>query len=309
MAVDATDLGLWEIDVRSGRLDWSATNRALFGLTEDAEITVRRYLELVHPEDRDAVRAAYLAARDDERAPDLKLDYRIERSNGEIRWLHSRGRIIRDEQGPRRLVGTTLDITERKAAEDGRNLLMGELAHRAKNGIAVIMAIVSQTARGQESVATFEATLMARLQAMAISQDFVMASGGRPVDLAGLVRQALTAFGLSRFEIDPGLEGVTIQGQLAVGLGLLLHELATNATKYGALSASGGSVTLRRQPAPNGRAAFEWIEAGGPAVTPPSRKGFGTRLLELALRNQDGTVTSAFAAEGFRARAEFPLAA
>ena len=179
-------------------------------------------------------------------------------------------------------MGTTLDITERKAAEDGRNLLMGELAHRAKNGIAVIMAIVSQTARGQESVATFEATLMARLQAMAISQDFVMASGGRPVDLAGLVRQALTAFGLSRFEIDPGLEGVTIQGQLAVGLGLLLHELATNATKYGALSASGGSVTLRRQPAPNGRAAFEWIEAGGPAVTPPSRKGFGTRLLELA---------------------------
>ena len=308
VAVEATDLGLWEIDVRSGHLDWSATNRALFGLSDDAEITVDRYLDLVHPEDREGVRAAYLAARDDGQAPDLKLDYRIERSNGEIRWLHSRGRIIRDEHGPRRLVGTTLDITERKAAEDGRNLLMGELAHRAKNGIAVVMAIVSQTARGQESVAAFEATLMARLQAMATSQDFVMASGGRPVDLAGLIHQALTAFGLSRFGIDPALEGVTIQGPLAVGMGLLLHELATNATKYGALSATRGSVTLGRQAAPDGRAAFDWVEVGGPPVTAPNRKGFGSRLLEQALRNQGGNVTFAFKTEGFRARAEFPLA-
>lgn len=307
-AAEAMDLGLWEIDGRSDRLDWSATNRALFGLTDDAEITAGRYLDLVHPEDRDGVRAAYLAARDGEQAADLRLDYRIERPNGEIRWLHSRGRIIRDERGLHRLVGATLDITEYKTAEEGRDLLMGELAHRAKNGIAVIMAIVSQTARGQESVAAFEATLMARLQAMATSQDFVTASGGRPVDLAGLIRQALTAFDLSRFEIDPALEGAAIQGQLAVGMGLLLHELATNATKHGALSAAGGSVTLKRQVAPDGRAVFDWLEAGGPPVTAPSRKGFGSRLLELALRNQDGKVTSAFDAEGFRARAEFPLA-
>ncbi|HEX2801264.1 MAG TPA: PAS domain-containing protein [Phenylobacterium sp.] len=308
VAVEATDLGLWEIDVRSGRLDWSATNRALFGLAEDAEVTIDVYLDLVHPEDREGVQAAYLATRDGASAPDLKMDYRIRRPAGEVRWLHSRGRIIRDEQGPRRLVGTTLDITERKAAEEGRNLLLGELAHRAKNGIAVIMAIVSQTARGQDSVAAFEATLMARLQAMATSQDFVMASEGRPVDLAGLLRQALTAFGLSRFRIDPALEGVTIEGQLAVGMGLLLHELATNATKYGALSVTGGCVSLCREVAPEGRGAFTWIEAGGPAVTPPVRQGFGSRLLEQSLRFHGGKVTYAFDSEGFRAQAEFPLA-
>jgi two-component sensor histidine kinase len=157
-------------------------------------------------------------------------------------------------------------------------------------------------------VAAFEATLMARLQAMATSQDFVMASEGRPVDLAGLLGQALTAFGLSRFRIDPALEGVTIDGQLAVGVGLLLHELATNATKYGALSAPGGCVSLSRDVAPEGRGAFTWVEAGGPAVTPPVRQGFGSRLLEQALRFHGGKVTYAFDCEGFRAQAEFPLA-
>ncbi len=307
VAVAATDLGLWELDIRARRLAWSQTNRALFGVPVDMEISEGRFLALLHPDDRAGVLAAYSEVIEGRETGDLRLEYRIVRPDGEARWLHSRGRLIRDALGPARLVGTTLDITERRAAEDGRNLLMGELAHRAKNGIAVIMAIISQSARGQESVEAFEASVMARLHAMAASQDLVMASGGRPVELDGVIRQALTPFGLAHFDIDAAFAGVTVRGELAVGLGLMLHELATNATKYGALSVAKGRVSLSRRAAAEGRAALAWRERGGPPVAVSARKGFGTRLLEQALRHQDGEVQFRFEPNGFQAEVGFPV--
>ena len=127
------------------------------------------------------------------------------------------------------MVGTSLDITERKAAEERRALLMGELAHRAKNGIAVIMAIVSQTARGQTTVEGFQELIMSRLQAMANSQDLVTASGGGSVGLGDVIDKALSPFGQGRVDLDPAIADVIIRGEMAVGMGLLLHEMATNA--------------------------------------------------------------------------------
>src|SRR5213075_2200235 len=120
----------------------------------------------------DAVREAFIQARDRPHGGDYSLEQRIVTPAGETRWILTTGRVTCDADGKARLVvGTSLDITARKAAEERRSLLMGELAHRAKNGIAVVMAIVSQTARGQETVDGFKDLLMARLQAMANSQD------------------------------------------------------------------------------------------------------------------------------------------
>jgi PAS domain S-box-containing protein len=308
VAVEATDLGLWEIDLRSETLTWSDRNRKLFGVTPDAAVNTQLYIDLVHEEDRAALRDAYLAARDVSAGGDFAAEYRIVTPAGETRWVLSRGRVIRDEQGPRLVVGTSLDITERRAADERRSLLMGELAHRSKNGIAVVMSIISQTARGMASVKDFEELLMARMRAMAVSQDLVTATGGRSVEVANVMAQALAPFDLQRFEIDADLGGVRMGGELAAGTGLLLHEMATNATKYGALSNGKGKVTLTRAQAPEGRVAFVWKEVGGPEVAPSDRRGFGTRLLQQVLRNQGGVVTFDFEPDGFRAHVECPAA-
>lgn len=217
--------------------------------------------------------------------------------------------MILDAAGPRLLVGTSLDISERRATDERRALLLGELAHRAKNGIAIVMSMVSQSARGAETVGEFEERLMARMQAMATSQDLVTASGGRPVDLREVVDTALAPFDRQRFDVDDSLSGVSITGEIAVGLGLMLHEMATNAVKYGALSSDRGRVSLARQATPAHRVGFEWREDGGPEVKLTNRSGFGTRLLQQALRTQNGTVTFDFEPQGFRARVECPVAA
>jgi PAS domain S-box-containing protein len=307
VAVEAAGLGFWEWEVGAGKVTWSEHNKALYGLGPDDQVTVQRYLEMVHPEDVDGVRAAFLAARDKPDGGDYSIEHRIVAADGAQRWILAHARVANDAPGQAKLVvGTSLDITDRKAAEERRALLMGELAHRAKNGIAVIMAIVSQTARGQETVETFQELLMSRLEAMARSQDLVTASGGGPVGLAAVIDQALSPFGKARVDVDPAIAEVTIRGEMSIGMGLLLHEMATNAVKYGALSNSKGRVAVTWEAAPDDRGAFAWREIDGPAVALSNTQGFGTRLLQQVLRPLGGEVKFEFKPDGFWARAEFP---
>jgi PAS domain S-box-containing protein len=307
VAVEAAGLGFWEWEIGSGKVTWSEHNKALYGLAPDAEVSVQSYFAMVHPDDVEAVRSAFLATRDSSEGGDYSIEHRIVTASGETRWILAHARVAKDTPGETRVaVGTSLDITERKAAEERRALLMGELAHRAKNGIAVLMAIVSQTARGAETVESFQELIMSRLQAMANSQDLVTASGGRPVGLADVIDKALSPFGKGRVDLDPAIAEVTIRGEMAVGMGLLLHEMATNAVKYGALSRGKGRVALTLETAPEGRGAFAWRETGGPPVKAPERPGFGTRLLQQVLRPQGGEVTFQFEPQGFWARTEFP---
>ena len=307
VAVEATGLGFWEWDIPARKVTWSDRNKALYGLPPDAEITVERYLDMVHPDDLEAVRAAFIGARDQPDGGDYSLEQRIITPAGEVRWVLVNARVANDGAGQARLVvGTSLDITERKAAEERLNLQMGELAHRAKNGIAILMAIVSQTARGQESVNGFLELIMARLQAMASSQDLVTASGGQPLALSDVIGKALAPFGRTRVDVDPAIAEVTLRGEMAIGMGLLLHEMATNALKYGALSNSRGRVIIAPEPAPDGRVGFAWREIDGPPVAEPSALGFGTRLLQMVLRPQGGSVTFSFASDGFQAHVQIP---
>jgi PAS domain S-box-containing protein len=309
MAVEATGLGFWEWDLRSGAVTWSERNRTLFGLPPRAPIDLAGYLELVHPEDLARVQAVFAEARDQPDNHNFSVEHRVLTPSGGTRWLLVHGRIERDADGPKMVVGTTLDVTERRAVDERRNLLMGELAHRVKNGLAVVMAIVNQTARSSQTVQQFEALLTARLQSMAESQNLVTAAGGRPVQLSQVAQQVLTPFGLTRFDIDPEIDQLMATGDVATGLALLLHEMATNAVKYGALSNRKGRIAIARlADAGPGLAAIRWRERGGPQVRPAGRRGFGSKLLEAVLRNHGGKVDAAFPLTGFEARVEFPRA-
>jgi PAS domain S-box-containing protein len=308
MAAEATGLGFWEWDVTAGSVRWSGRNRELFGLGPDDEITVARYLELVHPDDRDSVRQAFAAARDKPAGGDYSLEHRIVTPGGDQRWILTNGRVITGADGQAQLVvGTSLDVTERKAREERRALLVGELAHRAKNGITVMMAIVAGTARGQETVEGYRELLMARLQAMATSLDLVTTAGSGVAPLNDVIQKAIAPFGQRRFDLDPALADLTLRGDMAAGMGLLLHEMATNAAKHGALSRDRGRVEVAVETAGPGRAAFRWREVGGPKVKLSGRQGFGTRLLQQVLRPQGGEVKFEFKPEGFHASVEFPV--
>lgn len=307
-AVEASGLGLWEWDVRTGRLAWNARNRELMGVDPERPLTIEDYAQLVHPDDREDLRATYLEAR--ERAEDgaFASEHRtLATPDGKVRWVQLRGRVIRDADGVRMAVGSTIDVTDRKNAEARRNLILRELAHRAKNGIVVLMTIVAQTAKRATGVKEFEQVLLSRLQALADCQDLVTQAGGRSLPLADLLERAFTPFDASRFDLDARLKAVSISNEMVVGMALLLHELSTNAVKYGSLSAPTGRVRLGFSEDAEGKGRIAWVETGGPEVRPATRKGFGTRLLDISLRNDGGHVVARFDPAGFQADIHFPM--
>lgn len=307
-AVEATGLGLWEWDIATDALVWNQRNRELLGVMHDRPLTIQDFTALVHPDDRAILSAAYATVAAEADGGAFTMEYRaLATPGGKVRWLQTRGRLIKDSGEAGLVVGANLDITDRKVAEERRSLILGELAHRSKNGITVLMTIVAQTARNATDVKQFEELLMARLKAMADSQDLVTQSAGQPLPLTDLLDRALEPFDQSRFTRDPQLVEVNIPMEVVVALALLLHELATNALKYGPLSVEGGSVTLSLGEVADRKATLTWVEAGGPPVAAVARRGFGSRLMDISLRNTGGHVEARFDPDGFKARIRFPV--
>lgn len=182
-----------------------------------------------------------------------------------------------------------------RLAETERRLqtLVGELVHRNRNALFVIMSIVSQSARGAQTPAEAEQMINARLQALVRAQEVILAADGARADLTRLLELALEPFDLSRFDIAPGND-VQLDSDVALSVGLLLHELATNAVKHGALSSRRGRVGLGWSDGDAGFTRLSWTETGGPPVTAPTRAGFGSRLFSVALTPRGGGVERRF---------------
>lgn len=181
--------------------------------------------------------------------------------------------------------------------------LVGELAHRNRNALFVIMSIVSQSAQAAQSAAEAERIINSRLEALLRAQEVVRvdeASAG----LRPLLEKALEPFDLRRIAIAPAPE-VQVESDVAVGLGLLFHELATNALKYGALSLPSGRILIDWTAA-GGFARFVWREVGGPRVSEPTKKGFGARLMDVALIPQGGKAERRFEADGLICELRIP---
>ena len=205
---------------------------------------------------------------------------------------------IRDEHD--RIIGASKiarDITERKEAERLQRVLMGELKHRVKNVLATIQAIARQTF-GNDNKAAREA-FDARLLSMSRAHDLLTRDSWDGAELSAVVTEAIAPYHREHFEVS-GPE-VRLPPRVALALSLALHELGTNAGKYGALSVPTGRVTVswRISPAPSPHLELRWQEQGGPTVVPPTRRGFGSRLIERVLAMElNGKVEIAYPPAG-----------
>ena len=234
------------------------------------------------------------------------------RRDGPVRWVMDRGRVIRDGFGRAlRVVGVVLDISDIKEAEQRQRLLFDELSHRVKNTLAIVQALAQQTLRTRPEPQDFATAFSDRLGTLARSHNLLTEHAWRGAALEDLIRGALSAFLDEGRCIDIGGDDVTIPASAAITLGLVMHELATNASKYGALSVPAGRLAVRwtvRDVAGGRRVDLQWTESGGPPVKPPSGRGFGSRLLVGSAQQLGGSFEPDYAADGFRGRLRFTVA-
>ena len=201
-----------------------------------------------------------------------------------------------------------LDVTERKRADETRRLLIGELNHRVKNTLASVQAIAQQTLRHSSGPSAFAPTFLGRIHALAGAHSLLSGATWQGAGLRELIRGQLEigAIGAERFLASgPDLD---LAPEPALHLALVLHELVTNACKYGALSEPGGTVRLEWRVRDN-LLELDWEERGGPPVAAPSRTGFGSALIERSLQADGGTAVADYRAEGVRWRLTLPYLA
>jgi PAS domain S-box-containing protein len=285
----------------------------LYGLPPRESYPSTAFEALVLPEDAHLVSTA--ASRRSGQAP-CDVEYRIRRPDtGEVRWIARKGEFEYDEAGrPVRFNAVARDITERKLAEDRQRLLTGELQHRVKNTLALVQAIASQTFRNATDLDTARETFAARLISLGRAHEILTGSSWTEAPVADVVEGALAVHrDAAGTRIRAGGPNVLLAAGPALSLTLALHELATNAAKYGALSNESGVVDLRWHVVHEGeqpRFCLTWSEHGGPQIlSPPARRGFGSRLIERSFAAEaGGEVRMTYAPSGFVCHLEAPLA-
>ncbi|GAA0638958.1 sensor histidine kinase [Brevundimonas lenta] len=248
------------------------------------------------PSNADA-KAAILAARE---GRNYRFQGPANTAMGNPRWWDVQVTPIPGPDGrPARLLSVSRDITELKRAEEQQRLLALELNHRMKNMLAMVQAIASQTFRSGGEPAELKTALMDRLATLAAAQDVLTQTTRTGAPLRDIVAQTLRAHGGAAQTSFAGPD-VDLSSRCALALSLALHELATNAVKYGALSTDGGRVAVHWSiDAP--AFTLSWTESGGPPVQPPTRTGFGSGMIQRALSGYvGGTSELTYAPEGVR---------
>jgi two-component sensor histidine kinase len=254
-------------------------------------------IAIVHPVHRAMVRNHVLGYAPQ---PGLReLEFMIVRPDGEVRWLLDRGQAISDEQRTGlRVMGTVLDITERKRNEERQRLLMAELDHRVKNILSNVSAISRLSSQRAQTVAGFVEALDGRIQAISRAHGLLRRSAWTGASLAELASESLSPF-RSSGNIEISGAPVRIVPELAQSMALIFHELATNAVKHGALSKPQGRVKVCwMRPSP-GQLRLAWHETGGPRPTSPTRNGFGLTVLQTAASDLGAVTNCHFGDEGF----------
>ena len=307
MSQEAANIGSWEYRVRDRRLLWSPQQFRLYDRDPAlGEPTIEEWFDIVHPDDREAISAAFAAAVP---GGTYEAEFRIARADGSTRWLRAQARVVADERGqPLRHVGINIDVTERKRDEERQQLLMAELDHRVKNILATIQALIARTAASKGSVEELARTLQGRVQAMARAHSMLARNRWESASLRSLLDDELRPYGGERVRLAG--PDVALVPRAALSLSLALHELATNAAKYGALSSPHGQVQVNWSVSrgANPELCIDWVENGGPLLSgPPARQGFGSLMTERVIRHEfGGRLTLTYAPLGLRCQIALP---
>jgi PAS domain S-box-containing protein len=310
LALNAALLGWWQYDPLRGVILADTRLKEIFDFTAD-ETPLEEFAKRVHPDDLERVWADREAALNPADPKPYAHEYRIRRRDGEVRWVDAHGLAYFEGAGRERravsFIGTAADITQRKEREERERLLMREVSHRAKNMLSVVDAIAHQTAtRNPED---FIERFSERIQALAASQDLLIRSEWHGVEVEDLVCAQLAPFAdlIGSRIIVRGPKG-RLKAAGAQAIGLALHELATNAGKYGALSTDTGGVDISW--AIDGDTfTMSWVERDGPPVAAPKRRGFGTIVIEaMTERSVNGTVDLVYPQSGVTWRLTCPTA-
>jgi len=307
-ALDAALLGWWRYDLLRGVVWWDTRLKEMFEATEDWA-DVEEFRRRVHPDDIERVWATVEAAIDPTNPKHYGTEFRYRRRDGEVRWMEAHALVHFEGSGRERravsMVGTAQDVTERKRREERERLLMSEINHRAKNMLSVVDAIAHQTAtRAPED---FIERFSERIQSLSANQDLLIRNAWQGVEIEALVRAQLAHFAdLMGSRIVAGGPNLRLNAPSAQAIGLALHELATNAGKYGALSTDAGRVEIGWG-TDSGTFTISWTEREGPPVCGPQRRGFGTTVMEtMAARSVDGAVDLHFPPSGLTWRLTCP---
>jgi PAS domain S-box-containing protein len=297
LASEAAGFGTYDYQTASGQVYWSSYLRELAGIQGDEPLTLEQALAVIHPDHREMVRShidgyALGSGR-------REIEFKVVRPDGDSRWLLDRGQAVPDGHASGvHVMGTVLDITERKRNEERQRLLMAELDHRVKNILGNVSAIARLSSNRARSVDELVESLDGRIQAISRAHGLLRRGAWESANLAELAAEALSPF-RSSGNIELASEPVRIVPELAQSLALILHELATNAVKYGALSTPRGKVKLLWSRLSAGQLRLVWQEFGGPRTSPPTRKGFGLTILQTAAADLGAIANSDFRAEGF----------
>jgi two-component sensor histidine kinase len=289
LALEAAEMGVWECTVANGRfVDLKEDERAmrLLNRRSDEDLHFDGFAARLHPDDRLAVAESAERALAPEGNGILDVEYRmLERPDMPAHWIHARAKVVTTD-GITKFIGTVRDISELKDAEARQHMVSGELQHRIKNLLAMVSAIATQTLRGDD-IAERRETFNARLHVLAQAQDMLMSTEWESAGIYDTLRAALAPHGGSDGRFDISGPDFTMTPKQSLSMALTLHELATNATKYGALSNDTGRIkiswTIGRIGEQKDELEFVWRETGGAAVSEPKSKGFGSRLISRVL--------------------------
>jgi PAS domain S-box-containing protein len=304
LAIAAGKMGSWDWDWINGDWMWDEGQYQIFGLDpKDFVVTPANVQALLHPDDINELRKAQAQFAKGVRS--YEAEFRIVRPNGDVRWCAGTAAVTVDPAGRVvRVSGVTIDITERKHAEERQNLLAREVDHRAKNALALAQSIVRLT-RG-DNVKAYVQSVEGRINALARVHTVLSLSSWQGAEIKRLVDEELAPYSLGNRISLSGPE-VQLRPATAQTLALALHELVTNSAKYGALSSQSGRLVVNWEDG-TGLLELIWEEKGGPPVQAPVSRGFGTRSVIASIESQlGGKADFDWRPEGLLCRLSVPL--
>jgi two-component sensor histidine kinase/DNA-binding response OmpR family regulator len=306
LALAAGQMGSWDFDPVTRECTWDEGQHHIFGVERGRfAVTVDNIRALIHPEDWERVMAS--GRRMGSGEPTVQTDFRVVQPSGSVRWCTGTAAATFDDANRLlRISGVTIDITERKEAEQRQDLLAREVDHRARNALAVVQSIVRLTRAS--NVGNYVAAVEGRIKALARAHALLSDSRWHSADLGALVAEELAPYRTGEGErVEVTGPNVSLPPHMAQGLALALHELATNAAKHGALSSMLGRLRLSWNLRPN-FLALTWAESGGPPPAPPSARSFGLKVIRASVESQlGGKATFDWSAQGMQCVLLIPL--